>query len=117
MTEELLSEMIEEIDACELPTEAAPVESPEAQPSEVQTPDPILTELTSLRAELSELRRELDLRRRADEINARNASLSAGRVGTSLAPEYYTPDEVRAMTPSEVRENYEKIRASMKKWH
>ena len=95
----------------ELPCETE--SSEDAAPAEI---DPILSEVTALRSELSELRRELDLRRRADEVNRRNASLSAGRVGTNVAPEYYTPDEVRAMSPSEVRENYEKIRASMKKW-
>ena len=29
---------------------------------------------------------------------------------------YYTPEQVRAMSPEEVHENYERIRASMKKW-
>ena len=115
MNEEMLSELIEEIEAAD-PVEAVEESEPKQAP-EPQSPDPILSELTSLRAELSELRRELDLRRLADEVNTRNAAHSAGRVGTNLAPEYYTPDEVRAMTQAEVRENYEKIRASMKKWH
>ena len=104
MNDELLTETVEEA----LPSEAEPLSEP--------TPDPILSELSALRNELSELRHEIDLRRRADEVNRRNASRSAGRVGTNIAPEYYTPDEVRAMSPSEVRENYQKIRASMKKW-
>lgn len=112
MNDELLPEMenIEEVDTIEEVEEVDEVATHDS-------PDPILSELTSLRQELSELRQELDLRRRADEVNTRNASLSAGRVGTNLAPEYYTPDEVRAMSPAEVRENYERIRASMKKWH
>ena len=88
---------------------------PEAE--ELPSPDPILTELTSLREELTSLRKELDLYRRAEEVNQRNARRSAGRAGNSTAPEYYTPDEVRAMSAGEVRENYEKIRASMKQWH
>lgn len=54
---------------------------------------------------------------RADEINRRNAEHSAGRLGQNTAREFYTPDEVRAMSPSEVRENYKTIRESMKKWH
>ncbi|MBO5937927.1 MAG: hypothetical protein J6Q82_00305 [Clostridia bacterium] len=100
-------------------TDAVETIEPVVEPieeNETAQPDPILSEVTALRTELSELRRELDLRRHADEVNRRNASLSAGRVGTNVAPEYYTPDEVRAMSPTEVRENYEKIRASMKKW-
>ena len=115
MNEELLSEMIEETEATE-PMGTGEEPQPKQAPN-ADRPDPILSELATLRSELSELRRELDLRRRADEVNTRNATLSAGRVGTSLAPEYYTPDEVRAMSQAEVRENYEKIRASMKKWH
>ena len=78
---------------------------------------PLLSEIASLRSELSELREELKLRAKADEINRRNAALSAGRAGTSTAPEYYSPEEVRAMSAHEVRENYQKIRASMKRWH
>ena len=101
-------------------TEDAPAPAEPAEPAPASDgtaePNPMLEELTALRAELSELRRELSLREHADEVNRRNAARSAGRVGTSLAPEYYTPDEVRAMSPSEVRENYQKIRASMKKW-
>ena len=96
--------------------DALPETIDEATPSQMPPPDPILSELSSLREELSSLRQELDLRRHADEINRRNAARSAGHVGTNVAPEYYTPDEVRAMSPAEVRENYEKIRASMKKW-
>ncbi|MBR2353091.1 MAG: hypothetical protein IKA76_01130 [Clostridia bacterium] len=52
----------------------------------------------------------------AEEINRRNAEQSAGRAGLHTSSEYYSPDEVRAMSPSEVRENYKKIRESMKKW-
>ena len=84
---------------------------------EEPTPDPILTELASLREELTTLRKELDLRVQAEAVNRKNAERSAGHTGRGTAPEYYTPDEVRAMSAGEVRENYEKIRASMKQWH
>jgi hypothetical protein len=90
-------------------------EPPEAE--ELPSPDPILTELASLREELTSLRKELDLRVQAEAVNRRNAERSAGHTGRGTAPEYYTPDEVRAMSAGEVRENYEKIRASMKQWH
>ena len=49
--------------------------------------------------------------------NQRNASLSAGRVGSGAAAEYFTPDEVRAMSQGEVKRNYKKIIESMKKWN
>ncbi len=52
----------------------------------------------------------------AEEINRRNAAHSAGNAGVHTPNEYFSPDEVRAMSPSEVREHYKKIRESMKKW-
>lgn len=47
--------------------------------------------------------------RRARE--ASSGSLSGG------GEEFYSPDEVRRMSPEEVRANYKKITDSMKKWH
>lgn len=52
----------------------------------------------------------------ANEINRRNASLSAGKAGRDTAAEYFSPDEVRTMSQREVHENYEKIRRSMQTW-
>lgn len=105
----------------EINEEMLPVEAIEEEPipNESDTPAeaPLLAEIASLRSELSELREELKLRVKADEINRRNAARSAGRAGTNASPEYYSPDEVRAMSAAQVRENYQKIRASMKKWH
>ena len=56
-------------------------------------------------------------RARAGEINQQNAARSSGRAGLDTSSEFFTPDEVRAMTPSQVRQNYQKIRYSMKKWN
>lgn len=53
----------------------------------------------------------------AEQINQKNASLSAGRAGVNAASEYFSPDEVRAMTPKQVRQHYKTIRESMKKWN
>ncbi len=50
-----------------------------------------------------------------DAINERNAKQSAGRIDGSSG-EYFTPDEVRAMSQSEVHANYKKILKSMPKW-
>ncbi len=51
----------------------------------------------------------------AAESNARNEKRSAGALhGTDSGD--LTPAEVRAMTPLEVRTNYEKIMRSMQKW-
>ena len=92
-------------------------EEPLSNEPDAPADDPLLSEIASLRSELSELREELKLRAKAEEVNRRNASRSAGRAGTNAAPEYYSPEEVRAMSAHEVRENYQKIRASMKRWH
>ena len=40
-----------------------------------------------------------------------------GSVGRGSEGEFYSPDEVRAMTQSEVKQNYQKILRSMKNWH
>ncbi len=53
--------------------------------------------------------------RSADEINAENAALSTGSVrddgGASV---FYTASQVKAMTPTQVRANYDRIIESMK---
>lgn len=51
------------------------------------------------------------------EQNEKNAYFSAGRVGKNTANEYFTPDDVKKMSGSEVKANYSKIIASMKKWN
>ena len=65
---------------------------------------------------LYEKRREAE-RARADGINRKNASLSYGAAGKNTPKEYFSPDEVRAMSQSEVRANYARIIESMKKWN
>ncbi len=59
--------------------------------------------------------------KRAEQImqeqNEKNAYFSAGRVGKNTANEYFTPDDVKKMSGSEVKANYSKIIASMKKWN
>ena len=60
----------------------------------------------------SELRKA-ELRR----VNESNSAHSSGRISSKTNAEYFTPDEVRAMSQSEVRANYSKIRESMKKWN
>ena len=60
-------------------------------------------------------------------LSAKNAAVAAhnnatrqggfGSVGRGAEEEFYTPDEVRAMTQSEVKRNYQKILRSMKNWH
>ena len=54
---------------------------------------------------------------KARAINGQNKSLSSGSVGSSKKEDFFSPDEVRAMSASEVKANYEKIIRSMSKWH
>ena len=64
----------------------------------------------------------LELRRReVEQIKIARADrkareLSSGRIETA-EDSLYSPAEVRAMKPAEVRKNIEKIRRSMKSWH
>ena len=55
--------------------------------------------------------------RRIEEINKKNSTLSAGALGKTLSNEYFSIDEVKRMSPAEVRSNFAKIRKSMEKWN
>lgn len=55
--------------------------------------------------------------RKIELINKRNASAAAGAAGKSAPKEYFSADEVRKMSPAEVRANYAGIRRSMEKWN
>ena len=55
--------------------------------------------------------------RRIEEINKRNASLAAGVAGKNSSDEFFSLEEVKKMSPSEVRSNFAKIRNSMKVWN
>ena len=61
-------------------------------------------------------REESLMKQRAERINQRNAALSAGKAGDGHTGDYFSPEEVRTMTPKQVHENYSKIRKSMKYW-
>lgn len=62
-----------------------------------------------------EMRRREIRRLKIEESDRRAREMSSGRVsGTDDG--LYSPDEVRAMSPAEVRKNIEKIRRSMKSW-
>lgn len=64
---------------------------------------------------LEERRHEL-IAQKAKVSNEQNRACSFGRIDHAQN-EFFTPDEVRAMSQSEVRSNLSKIMLSMKKWH
>lgn len=55
--------------------------------------------------------------KRIEQINAKNAERAAGVAGKNSSSEYFSADEVRKMSPSEVRANFAKIRRSMETWN
>ena len=61
-------------------------------------------------------RRALRAQESATLSNHQNALRSAGSHASSES-EYFSPAEVRAMSPAEVHRNYKKIMQSMSKWH
>lgn len=63
-----------------------------------------------------ELRRREVTRLRIAEADRKARELSSGRINEA-EDSLYSPAEVRAMKPAEVRKNIEKIRRSMKSWH
>ena len=63
-------------------------------------------------------RRKAELRaEQASIINKKNNGMSTGAIGRDTTGSFYTPDEVRAMSRSEIKKNYSKILDSMKKWN
>ena len=62
-----------------------------------------------------ELRRKEVRLARIKAADQRARELSAGKLDPA-EDTLYSPEEVRAMSPSEVRKNIEKIRRSMKSW-
>jgi hypothetical protein len=63
-----------------------------------------------------ELRRREVSNRRIAEADRKAREFSSGRINEA-EDSLYSPAEVRAMKPAEVRKNIEKIRRSMKSWH
>ena len=62
-----------------------------------------------------EMRRREVRRIKIEEADRRAREMSSGKI-KAAEDSLYSPDEVRAMPPAEVRKNIEKIRRSMKSW-
>ena len=71
-----------------------------------------------LAAAYSLYKRKTELRlEKAAQTNQKNCSMSTGAIGRDTNDNFYTPSEVKAMSRSEIRKNYQKIIESMKKWN
>ena len=55
--------------------------------------------------------------KRASQVNVENKKMSSGSLSSDSYNDYFTPSQVRSMTPAEVRANYTQIVNSMSKWH
>lgn len=55
-------------------------------------------------------------KKRIGERNDANRRMSAGSVAGHASPSYYSPDEVKKMTRSQVREHYDDVIESMRHW-
>lgn len=55
--------------------------------------------------------------KRIAEQNESNRRMSSGSLTGVGVGGYYSPEEVRRMTPSQVRENYDDVIDSMRHWH
>ena len=73
---------------------------------------------TSLAAAYALYEKRMEAERlKIEKINAINSSRAAGSAGKNTANEFFTPDDVRKMSRSEVRANFTKIKNSIKKWN
>ena len=72
----------------------------------------------SLSAEYSLLcrRRELE-KRRISDFNENNRKMSAGAAGRGESEKYYSPSEVKRMSPAQVKTHYDEIIESMRHWN
>lgn len=72
----------------------------------------------SLSAEYSLLlrRRELE-KKRIGDINEKNRRMSAGSVNSGEGEKYYSPSEVKRMSPTQVKAHYDDIIESMRHWN
>lgn len=72
----------------------------------------------SLSAEYSLLLRKRELeKKKISDFNEKNRKMSAGSIGFGEGEKYYSPSEVKRMTPAQVRAHYDDIIESMRHWN
>ena len=55
--------------------------------------------------------------KKIDDFNEKNRRMSAGSLMKGESERYFSPAEVKKMTPAQVKSNYDDIVASMKHWN
>lgn len=72
----------------------------------------------SLSAQYSLFRRRAELeKRRISDFNEKNRKMSAGAAGHGEGEKYYSPAEVKRMSPAQVKTHYDEIIESMRHWN
>ena len=72
----------------------------------------------SLSSEYSLLLHKREMaKRRIGEYNEKNRKMSAGAVGIGEGEKYYSPSEVKKMSPAYVKAHYDDIIESMRHWN
>ena len=63
------------------------------------------------------LRKNEERQKKIGDFNEKNRRMSAGSLLKGESEKYYSPSEVKRMTPAQVKSNYDDIIASMKHWN
>ena len=72
----------------------------------------------SLSASYSLFKRKKELEsKKVRDLNEKNRKMSAGSVAGGDGEKYYSPAEVKRMTPAQVKNNYDRILESMRHWN
>lgn len=65
---------------------------------------------------LYQRRKELE-KRKIGEVNGQNRKMSTGAISHGDGEKYYSPSEVRRMSPAQVKKHYDEIVESMRHWN
>ena len=92
---------------------------PEADISSI--PDEIWEKVkggASLASSFALYQRKIELEaQKISDFNKRTRKMSAGSLASDEGEKYYSPSEVKKMSPAQVRANYDDIIESMRHWH
>lgn len=73
---------------------------------------------TSLASSYALFKRKAELEKnKADDFNRKNRRMSAGSLLQGEGERYYSPSEVKKMSPAQVKKNYDDIIESMRHWN
>lgn len=72
----------------------------------------------SLSASFALFKRREELKnKKISDLNTKNRKMSAGSIAGGEGEKYFSPSEVKKMTPAQVKSNYDRIIESMRHWN